>query len=76
MLLNMTQKNIKREKMKQINTIAFRNQLTALLDEIFFRGERYEIMKGGKKRAVVMSVKEYEELIEYVRICDKRREVK
>jgi PHD/YefM family antitoxin component YafN of YafNO toxin-antitoxin module len=62
--------------MKQINTIAFRSKLTSLLDEIFFHGERYEIMKGGKKRAVVMSVKEYEELIEYVRICDKRREIK
>ena len=62
--------------MKQINCIAFRDKLTTLIDEVFFHSERYIIMKNGKKRAVIMSVKEYEELEEYIRDCNDRREVK
>jgi prevent-host-death family protein len=62
--------------MKNINVSLFKSKMNNFIDEIFFHGERYIVTKNGKKRAVVMSVKEYEELIEYVRICDKRRELK
>lgn len=59
-----------------MNTVAFRSKLTTLVDEIFYNHERVCVMKNGKKRVVVMSLKEYEELIEYIGLRDEMRLVK
>jgi prevent-host-death family protein len=61
---------------KNVNLVDFRTKMSQYMDEMFFHGERYVIMKNGKPKVIAMSIKEYDELVEYVRICDKRREVK
>lgn len=62
--------------MKQLNVSLFKSKINAFMDEVFFHSERYIIMKNGKKRAVIMSLKEYEELEEYIRDSDDKREIK
>jgi prevent-host-death family protein len=41
----------------------FRTQVGTVLDRVFYRGERFIVEKAGEPRAVIVPVREYEEML-------------
>lgn len=61
------------DNLDKLNCVDFRNSCTDYIDKVFHCHERYIIMKRNKPRAVLMSIEEYDELIEFVRLSEEKR---
>ena len=62
--------------MKDLAVTKFKHNIGHYIDQVHFNHERYSLMNYGEQRAVIMSRKEYEELIEYIGLRDEMRLVK
>jgi len=62
--------------MKDLAVTKFKHNIGHYMDQVHFNHERYCLTNNGDSRAVIMSKKEYEEIIEYIGLRDEMRSVK